>query len=160
MGGRRILSCRQRRTRGRSRSNRFQEDVLLLAERKLDDAIAGEIAICKLRFLVHNGDVIDPQAAALILAPGLAVRFHQTCGDEGVENTDAGRQFTGSHGDSWQVSGEGAFLEGFARRFSDCQRLVTAVHERGGFRGEDLLCFVDVRAAKRCETLDLGNGQA
>src|SRR5262249_39499900 len=56
---------------------RPQQDVPLLAERKLDDALPCEVARREHHLLIGDGDVVDLETPALDLSACLALGGHQ-----------------------------------------------------------------------------------
>src|SRR6476646_1633157 len=87
------VSASPRNRQKRIRLCRLEQDVALPAERELDDALRCEVFSRQHHLLVRDSDVVDAQAAALDLAPCLAVGGDQACPDEGREHAGAGVEF-------------------------------------------------------------------
>src|SRR5215510_3094072 len=72
------------------RLHRPQQDVPLLAERKLDEALRCEVARREHHLLVGDGDVVDLETPALDLSACLALRGHQADVNGSVEDAEDG----------------------------------------------------------------------
>ena len=76
----------------------------------------------------------------------LAIRCCKAGQHEGVEHADTGRQILLRNRYCRQGQGCGAFLEGLPRGLGRLIGGGAAMHQRGCFGGEDLLCLVDLVA--------------
>src|SRR6185437_12916227 len=72
---------------------RLEQHVTLLAKGKLDHVFRGEVGTRQRHLLVGDGNIVHAQAAALDLAPRLAVGGDQAGLDESREYADASFKF-------------------------------------------------------------------
>ena len=133
--------------------------MALLAQRQLDHAFRREIAAIQRHLLVGDRGIVDAQATALDLAARLAIRCDQARFDEQPEHAGAGFEFGVRNLDRRQAFGDGAFLKGLPRGFGRGIGRVAAVQQRGCFRRQHLLGFVDLGALQRRELGDLADRQ-
>src|SRR5262245_55760467 len=82
------LTAGRRRPSSSWRSHRFEQDVLFLAERELDHAVAADVLRADHGLLVADGNVVHPHRTALNLAPRLAVRLHEPRAHERGEHAE------------------------------------------------------------------------
>src|SRR3546814_342574 len=93
------------------------EDVLLLAERELDDPVRRQFSRAYRLALVIDGCIIDANGATLHMTACLAIRGGKACADDQAQQADPAFEFGGRNVDRRQVFGERSFLEGLARSF-------------------------------------------
>src|SRR6185437_7162277 len=115
----------------RMRLCRPEQDVTLLAERQFDHAFGCEIGRPQNHSLVGQRDVIDAKAAALDLAPCLAVGADEPGLDEGCQDAETGLKLGLRNFNRRQVLRDGAFLEGLPRRLRRLPCGFGAVKQRG-----------------------------
>jgi len=85
---------------------RLEQDVLFLPHGKLDDAFRREVGRRQNHLLVGDGGIVDAQAAALDLAPRLAVRGDEAGFHERVQNADT----RGMHARTFTLDSAAALL--------------------------------------------------
>src|SRR5690606_2812264 len=91
--------------------HRLEQDVLLLAERNLDDAFRRQVRTVERELLVADGVVVDAKPAGLDLTPRFAGRGDKSRRGRGGEHAIALIKRTCGNIDGRQRVGEGAFLE-------------------------------------------------
>ena len=99
------------------RSHRLQQDVLLLAERQLDDAVVRQIVRAKHALVVLLALVVDFHRAALDVPAHLAVGAAQTSRDKGGQDADTRFEVTSGNLDGRQALGGLAFFKCLACGF-------------------------------------------
>ena len=101
--------------------------------------------------LIGDGNVVDAEAAALDLSTRFAIGGDEARLDERGEHADAGIQLATRNFHGGQGFRDGAFLEGAPGRFGGLVGCVAPVQQRGGFRRQHLLGFVDLAALQRLQ---------
>lgn len=130
-------------------SDGLDQNVLLLAQRKLDHAVAGELCTANRHALIRDACIVDPDRTALKMTTGFAVGGGKAGLDDQRQQTDAGFELGRGNLDGRQIGRKRTLFERLARRLGSFFGCRTAVQDRRDLSGEDLLRFVDFRAAER-----------
>src|SRR6266403_5202355 len=96
---------------GRIRLCRPEQDVFLLAKRKLDHAFPRKVRRCQGHPLVGDSRIIDTKTATLDLAPRFAVRSDETSRYKGSKDTKhPSFEIAAGYRTSRQIDRDRAFL--------------------------------------------------
>ena len=135
------------------RSGLPHQPVLLAARRQLDRAVA-QVGAADHQALIGYRGVVHPRPARADQPPRLAVRRREAREGEQAERRDAGRKIRGRDIDGGQRVGGLALLKGAAGGLGGLQGGRLSVAQLGRLGGEDLLGFVDLRAAELFQPRD------